>query len=348
MTVATSTDVLRTHRHLWEVMANPNPRVRKFYDDFFSQGARRAMRGSPEMQNAWFSMLFPAQSGAEFLAMVRKPLYAAPCYQVTAKVIGIVNETYERSTQTQRIEERDLPSATGFIWLDEPLFMTDKGGARIATRAFSWGPQPQKYVSTGDGYDETNPPGMRITSWCYTDDQDDYTDAEAMGWLISMDMKVSISHSQYVPWGSVSHSRIPGSDVTPDDILRWLHTLWLFMATEVMVTEQEAPARPERKRAHASIGTSLVNVVLLRRVKVVDREDGEARDVDWTCSWFRQSHWRHLESYEGDTHRAAPSSDKPGHCVVCERRITFVRTHICDPAGKPLKIVPEVLYRVSR
>jgi len=346
--VATSTDVLRTHRHLYEVLANPNPRVVKFYEDFFSEGARRAMRGSPEMQAAWFTMLFPAQSGHEFLDMVRRPLYAAPCYRVTPEVMGIVSKTYERSTQTQHMEERDPPSATGFIWLDEPLFMTDAGGARIASRAFSWGPQPQKFVNTGEGYDAASPPGMRVTTWCCADDQDEFTDAVAARMMVDMDMKVSISHSQYVPWGSVSHSRIPGADVTPDDILRWLHTLWLFMATEVMVTEQESPARPERKRAQASLGTGLVNVVLLRRVKVADREGGERRDVDWTCSWFRQSHWRHLESYEVTTHQAAPSSGEPGHCVVCEKRITFVRTHVCDPAGKPLKIVPETLYKVSR
>ena len=346
--MTTVTDVTRTRRHLYEVLANPNPGVVQFYDDFFSRSVTRALEGSDEMKRAWFAMLFPAHSGREFLSMVREPLYASPAYQVTTKVMGVVTAMYERSTRDQRLEQRDLPTATGFIWLNEPLYLTDAGGARIATRAFSWGPQPPYLEDLGDGTSELSPPGTRMTAWCHTDDQDDFTDKLAAERLIAADMQLSISHSQYVPWGAVSRARRPGADVTPDDILRWVHTLWLFMGTEIVRIEQEAVARPERKRAQAVVGYSLVNVVTLRHVKVIRDGDSEPREVDWKCSWFRQSHWRHLDSYGDSFHRAEPSLSDQGRCVTCDARITKVRTHICDPAGKPLKLVPETLFLVSR
>lgn len=345
--MTTGTDVTRTRRHLYEVLANPNPGVVQFYDDFFSRSVERALAGSAAMQTAWFAMLYPAHSGREFLNMVREPLYASPVYRVTEKIMGIVTAMYERSTREQRLAQRDLPSATGFIWLNEPLYLTDAGGARIATRAFSWGPQPEHLEETDDGL-ELGPPGTRVTAWCHTDDQDDFTDVIAAEKLIAADMRLSISHSQYVPWGAVSQARRPGADVTPDDIFRWLHTLWLFMGTEIVRSEQDVVARPERKRAQAVVGYSLVNVITMRHVRVIRDGDSEPREVDWKCSWFRQSHYRHLDSYEGDFHHAEQSPDRPGHCVVCDARITHVRTHICDPAGQPLKLIPETLFVVSR
>lgn len=346
--ITTGTDVTRTRRHLYEALANPNPGVVQFYDDFFSRSVERALVGSSEMQRAWFAMLFPAHSGREFLTMVREPLYASPVYRVTVKIMSIVSAMYERSTREQRLVQRDQPSATGFIWLNEPLYMTDAGGARIATRAFSWGPQPEHPEDLGDGTVELSPPGTRVTAWCLVGDQDDFTDEAAAEQLIAVGMPVSISHSQYVPWGAVSQARRPGADVTPDDIFRWLHTLWLFMGTEIVRIEQETVARPERKRAQAVVGYSLVNVITMRHVKVIRDGDSEPREVDWQCSWFRQAHWRHLDSYEDSWHHAEPSSADPGRCVTCNGRITHVRIHICDPAGKPLKLVPETLFVVSR
>lgn len=341
---ATPTDVLRAHRHLYEVMANPNPNVVRFYDDFFTRTTERAVGGSLEVQAAWVSMLYPARSGSEFLAMLRRPLYASPSYRVSEKIVDVVSDIYERSTQDARLQEGDLPSPTGFIWLDKPLFLTDAGGARIGTRAFSWGPQPT-YSGEFDLGD-----GIRLTSWCSADDVDDFTDVVAAGLLVSYDMRLSISHSQFIPLGGRLHTRDKTADVVPDDVTRWLHTLWVFMGTEIVQSEPVWVGRPERRRARASIDTDTVREVLLRRI----RRDGEGeiahRDVDWTCQWVVQSHFRHLGDYSAvaEHHHAVPIDKDREHCAVCGTRITRVKAYVKGPEGLPLKPVPETVYRVTR
>jgi hypothetical protein len=94
-----------------------------------------------------------------------------------------------------------------------------------------------------------------------------------------------------------------------------------------------------------------VNVVLLRRVRHGDREIGH-RDVDWSCRWIVQEHYRHLESYEGraDAHQARVSKGAGAalHCLTCGVPVTRIGPYVKGPAGMPLKAVPETVYRVSR
>jgi hypothetical protein len=340
--ISTPTDVLRTHRHLYEVLASPNPNVVRFYDDFFSQVTERALASDISMQVAWLAMFHPATSGSQFLQMLRRPLYAAPSYQVAAGIVGDVTAMYERSTQEARLREADLPSPTGFIWLDEPVFLTDASGARIGTRAFSWGPQPE----SGGGLDLGD--GTRLTSWCLADDTDDFTDQVAAEMLVSYDMRLSLSHSQFVPFGTTLRGHDRARDVTPDDVVRWIHTLWMFMGTEIVSTSPAPVARPERKRSRLALGADTVNVVLLRRIHHGDHEVGH-RDIDWSCRWVVQAHYRHLEDYAGPHPLGAvPLDGDKDHCAVCGRRITRVRACVKGPDGLPLKAVPETIYRVAR
>lgn len=358
----TPADVLYTHQHLYEVLAHPNAGVVRFYDDFFTQSSRRAIGSDDVLKMSWFSMLYPSRSGAEFLRMLRRPLYASPTFHVNAGIVRAVSATYERSTQEARLQSTDLPvldngetAVTGFMWLDEPLFLTDAGGARIGTRAFSWGPQsmplPPDPRELPEDWQDTDFPGIRLTSWCHVDDTDDFTDQVMARTLISMDMPLSISHSQFMPFGARMPVRDKTRDVVPDDVARWVHTLWMFMQTEVAgLATPEIPRHPNRRQAKRSMGSDLVKVVTLRRVARAGGGEHEARPVDWTCCWVVQSHFRHLEDYSAthERHHAVPMDTDKDHCAVCWARITRVRAYVKGPEGLPLKAVPETVYRVAR
>jgi hypothetical protein len=361
-------EVLDAQRVAYESLRFPPKVLSDFFSRFFEPDILEHVRNDygGAAGGPWLQMFMPATSGPEFLEMVRRPLHGAETYQVAAPIVRAVTQTYEATAdKTEYVRAEDLPSEAGFAWLDEPAVLQDASGARLATRALSWGPQfyrfPEEWLAgrarpaslwkvteQGGGWD-----GVRITSWTYAGDIDDFTDRELARKLLSAGLPLTITHSQFLPFGAALRSRMIGADdVEPDDLSRWLHTLWMFMGTEIVTADRPRVQRAFARRAQRTIGTSSVRVILLRRaVRSGDREH-QTRDIDWSCCWVVQSHWRHLEGYEPGHahHRAAPASE-PGsvrHCAVCGGRITYVRSYVKGPEGLPLKAVPKVLYNVSR
>lgn len=352
-------EVLDAHTTLYERLKYPPQPVVDFYRSFFSERAFRSMEGADngdrDLLARWLQMFAPSHDEADFLAMVRRPLYGAPTYQVSADIVAAVMATYEATAhQTVNLRAGDVPSPAGFAWLDSPIVLTDAGGYSIATRALSWGPQhiPEDFLGgdwpppeTGSSRD-----GVRLTSYSHVDDADSNTVPEMASRLRSMGMPLSISHSAFVPFDyPLGRRRIEADDVTADDITRWAHTLWMFMGTEIVASAQPQVERPARRRAARSIGGSAVNVVTLRRIRIDDREVAH-RDIDWSCQWVVQAHSRHLEDYSAahGPHHAVPMEGDKGHCAVCRTRITRVRAYVKGPSGAPLKAVPETVYRVAR
>ena len=344
-------EVLDAHTTLYERLKYPPQPVTDFYAQFFTDEAIRSLEQG-DFLSRWLQMFVPARNEADFLDMVRRPLYGAPTYQVSADIVAAVSATYEATLhRVTHLSPGDLPSATGFAWLDEPVVLQDAGGYSIATRAISWAPQ----FVTEDFMDGQWPPegaigrdGVRLTSYSHVDDADSTTVPEMADRLRSMGMPLSISHSAFVPYNLRLPTREPGGDVTSDDITRWAHTLWLFMCTEIVATARPQVERPSRRRAMRSVGVSDVNVVTLRRIRHGDAEIAH-KDIDWTCRWVVQAHPRHLGSYAGiaDPHHAKVSG--PGQpCQVCGLPTAHVRAYVKGPDGLPLKAVPETVYRVAR
>jgi hypothetical protein len=351
--------VLDMQRSVYEGLRFPPEFVTAFFDRFFEEETLERLN-RPELSDAlgpWLQMFMPTTNGRDFLAMVRKPLYGAPSYQVDRSIVRAVTGTYEATAgKTTHLQAADLPSVTGFVWLDEPVTLCDASGTRISTRALSWGCQTYAPDDIGnlerlwsverqrDGW-----PGVRLTSWAHARDIDDTTDPSMARHLMSAGMPLSISHSIFLPFGSALHGReIARPDVYPDDVTRWAHTLWMFMGTEIVSTDEGHVERHFRRRAERSINVSAVRVVTLRRVRHGDH-DVEHRDVDWRWTWVVQSHPRHLGSYEGvaDPHHARVEG--PGQpCLICGLPTSQVRSYVKGPDGAPLKPVPETVYRVAR
>lgn len=351
-------EVLDQHTTLYERLKHPPAVVRDFYATFFTKESllsleRDVAAGKGEWLNRWLQMLAPALNADEFLAMVGRPLYGAPTFAVTAPIVSAVTATYEATVgQGIRLQEEDVPFKTGFAWLDEPVVLTDAGGFSIATRALSWAPAriPDDFVRgawPGEGFSRE---GVRLTSYSHVGDTDTLTDPAMARRLQQEAMPLSIAHSSFISYGTPFQARKNlAEDVTRDDIIHWVHTLWIFMGTEIVATARPQVERPARRRAARSIGSSEVNVVTLRRIRVAGAEVAQ-RDIDWSCQWVVQAHRRHLEDYSAVAapHHAVPLDGDSGHCSVCRTRITRVRAYVKGPDGRPLKAVPETVYRVAR
>jgi hypothetical protein len=348
-------DVLDAHSALYDRLRFPPGPVVQFFADFFTEEALRQMEGNGELLSRWLQMFAPVRSAPGFLEMVRRPLYGAPTYQVSAGIVDAVTATYEATyDKIAHLEPGDLPSETGFAYLDKSLVLRDAGGYSIATRALSWGPQ---YISEdfADGawpdYGDsgTGRRGVRLTSWCHIDDADSTTVPDMAERLRAWGMALSLSHSAFVPFDVRMGQRGKDDDVTADDITRWAHTLWMFMGTEIVATAWPQVERPSRRRGTRLAGVSAVNVVTLRRVRTAEG-DCEPRDVDWSCRWVVQAHYRHLDDYSAVTgpHHAVPLDGDKEHCAVCRTRVTRIRAYVKGPDGLPLKPVPETVYRVAR
>lgn len=345
-------EVLDAHTVLYERLKYPPQPVVRFYRQFFTDKSLRALQNDDGLFQPWLQMFVPARDEHAFLEMIRRPLYGAATYQVSADIMSAVTATYQATvTHGAVLSAADLPSGTGFAWFDTPLVLTDAGGFTIATRAISWGRQ---YVAE-DFMEGMWPPegdsgrdGVRLTSYAYVDDEDSMTDPEMAARMRSMGMPLSVSHSAFVPFSLPLPVRAPGGDVTHDDIFRWVHTLWMFMGTEIVTTAQPHVERPSRRRAQRVLSSADVNVVTLRRIRHGDTELPH-RDIDWACRWVVQAHERHLGSYAGNAELHHAKVAGPGQpCLVCGLPTTHIRAYVKGPDGLPLKAVPETIYRVVR
>lgn len=350
-------DVLDQHVTLYERLKHPPAVVRDFYATFFTKEAllslERDVNANGFKLAQWLQMLAPARDEREFLSMIGRPLYGAPTFVVTAPIVDAVTATYEASAgRGIQLQEADVPEPSGFAWLDKPLVLTDSGGFVLTTRALSWAPAriPEGFaggVWPGEGWRRD---GTRLTSYSHVDDIDSLTDPEMARRLQQDGMPLSIAHSSFISYGTPFQARrTMDDDVTRDDIIHWAHTLWMFMGTEIAASARPQVERPARRRAQRSIGEPDVNVVTLRRIHV-DGEEVHHRDIDWSCQWVVQAHFRHLDDYSAVAapHHAVPLDSDNGRCAICRTRITRVRAYVKGPEGRPLKAVPETVYRVAR
>lgn len=348
--------VLDMQRSVYEGLRYPPGFVTAFFDRFFEPATLRLLDARPDALGPWLQMTMPTTSGRDFLAMIRKPLYGAAAFQVDASIVGAVTSSYEATAgRTAQLQAADLPTETGFAWLDAPVTLCDASGTRISTRALSWGRQTYdppddgparlwQVERQGDGW-----PGVRLTSWAHAQDIDDTTDPSMARHLTSAGMPLSISHSIFLPFGSeLSGREITRPEVYPDDVTRWAHTLWMFMGTEIVDVGEGHVERHFRRRAERALDVSAVRVVTLRRVRHGDREV-DHRDIDWSCRWVVQAHARHLGSYAetAEAHHARVTGPNQP-CLVCGLPTTHVRAYVKGPDGLPLKVVPETVYRVAR
>lgn len=349
--VTRAEDVLDIHRKLQGSMKLDL--VRKYVASFMKSINKTAYEagGSQEVLRAMANLFYPATDEKQLCPLLGKELFLARTYQVTGEMVEAVTGTYRNSAKSVGfLQEEELPSEAGFVWLDKPFLSTDSRGKTVATRAVSWSPQSVTYADRTEA-GAVIYPGIRLSAWFFPSDHDDYADGDVRKFGQDRGIPMLLSHTSVLPFGQ----RFGGHpkddfDMTPDDFAHWVHVLWCFMETEITTNRQAQIPRPARRRAENwRKAPPAVNVITLRRIVAdgVDPEETVHRQIDWSCRWVVQGHYRHLDAYTETKHHATPNGSDREHCAICRSRITWVKPHLRGPEGLPLRSV-EQLYRLSR
>jgi hypothetical protein len=244
METASARAALNAHAELHLVLNHPSAPLLRSLDHYVTTGQgfaeQQRLLGDAGYEGmtaeerallkSWDYYVWPARTGRDLTWMLAEPLSSAPTYQVTGEIVRAITSMYQATADGEPVlRASEMPSQTGFAYLDEPITLTDFSGARIVNRALSWGPQT---FSPG-GIRPVK--GTRITSW-----------SEGYLHALRSDTGLGNSSSVFVPYGRTITAG------TSDDPTRWLHCLWLFMDTEIAMIARERADRSSRRRAAAA------------------------------------------------------------------------------------------------
>lgn len=268
-------------------------------------------------------MIWPADDIAGFLPLVRGDLATADAYQVRADMIDAVTGMYRNErTDVTRFSAADLPSPSGFAWLDQAVPMS---GPRL--RALSW-------ATDNLGSDDVRVPGVRIIFWATALEYTTGPSSEIARLVRAAGSadRLLIRYMAAVSFDTPMHG-------SPDDEdpSRWAKVLWTLMDTPLAA--QERPVlRPQSvaRAATAARPAPAVRVYSLRRpVHRAGQPQGEARAIDWSCCWTVSPHFRHRRA--DHSHRARRDARESGPCSRCAQDCFFIPGHVKGPDDKPLR-----------
>lgn len=342
--------VISFHADLASQFGAPDVPLLAYTLNFMTSVAQKAPPGTAS------SMFYPAvrddrvtlEAADRVCRIISRDLSEAVTYEVTAEMIAAMRQTSALAEETSQLEQAELPRETGFAWFDEDWPLTDKYGELYHIRAVSW-----RFTTTLTDGLASNPafaypvnwPCVRVCLWVHTaDDPPEYRErirANGMG-------PMQLVHVTLLPFGMDMTVEPELRQGQGESFLGIVHMLWMFLGMEITATRRAKVQNHYRKHALKSIRHGEVHVVLLRRVRFAGEKPGAQGDVDWTCRWPVQGHWRHLSAPGGHPHRAvALTRDGDKLCAVCDGRLTWVRPYLKGPDGKPLK-VSETLMKLAR
>lgn len=308
------------------------------------------------------AMFYPAlasqslRESAAWCTLVAADLEQAATYQVTGNMVDVLHAVYRKTmTGLEHLEAAELPSEYGFLWYDVPVAMTDVWGKQVSIRAVSWGAQ-HMFTPGRDAFGRhvsIEGDGARVLLWALHTDPNEYAAEhpwEADRALATLG-ELQLDHVMTFPFGEkfdlAAYTASEGESERASSALHYVHVTFMLLQSEIAAHHRPQVSHGVRRRVTRSLRSAEVTVVTLRRA-LQEREDGPGghRVVDWSCRWLVQGHWRHLEAYDGEHHRAvAPAS--AAHCTVCGGRVTWVRPAMKGPSWLPLK-QPKVVHRLSR
>jgi hypothetical protein len=368
---ATPEEVLDYHVKLTTTLRNAEPPVLSFFTWFIQDSWEKNFDRAAGM---FYPLIRPerrfgktraatGEDGRKLAHLIADGLAEAVTYQVTAEMVQVMRQTWERSMRGKifHLDRRDLPGEAGFAYLDEPWQMFDVRGDSDQVRAVSW-----EYTTAWvrkEHFLHDMPwaqPSVRLSLW--TSGRDD-AEADRLPEHVRERVErelghLTLLHTAVVPFDlrlELPHEQEAAA--TSDSMTGLVHMLWTFLGMEIVGKHRPPVQRAFRRRALRSIKHGEVHVVQLRRLAATgedrDREPGE---VDWTCTWVVQGHWRHWEKplkphhavvlygeeeslagHDPECHKKA--AERPHrHCITCGGAVSWVKPYIKGPDGMPLKV----------
>ena len=369
----TADEVIGHHAWLTQHYQHPSAHLA----DYLAYLMRVHMEESPLAASLFYPVDLdhgPADSpeGAHLAQVVAGGLADAETFQVTAPMCRVMRDTWEQDrAEIARLplDAGELPVPAGFAWLDKPWLIREDGGYWLPVRAVSW----QRVIimmRRGDGFPE---PGeaARFSIWLSVDDLAPFGhwDAPRRADQVRSQLGQLILHRALVLPFDVNAARTNRSSLS--GMLGLLHTLWAYLGMELPrsspVTSQ-APA--VKRRVQKSLKHDRVHIITLRKYDYIgDRPAAFPKRVNWTCRWWVEKFWRHIDRYDDEDETGARRRHKPvpalrtgvvyddDHdvCSVCLARdqvvrITEVHGFMKGPPGKPIRIPAKdrTLSRLSR
>jgi hypothetical protein len=308
-----ATDVLDLHADLQRSLAHPDPWLRDGMKDY-------AIRDVGDKPHWAASHLHPSTDIRDldpWFRSLSSDLFGAATYQVTAEMVDLAEALTEANPDIGKIQQEDLPSDYGFMWLDKPIprpsIEDTEDMQPLLMHAVSWALVPEMNVRIGNFGAVTRMPAVRLREWGYNND------------LNVRPRPLHLMGQATIP--------ITGGVYTNLKEHWHVHMLWILMGMEITSVRTELPGRQGAKRAK-NLKHKLVRVVTLRRPEHRDSEKPSAtpRHIDWTCTWLVRGHYR-----------KAPH----GGTFSDGREQTWVRPHLKGPDGLPLRST-DILYKLAR
>lgn len=198
--------------------------------------------------------------------------------------------------------ESDPPSPIGFLWLEEPVPVTDRHGKTMMVKCYMWVTTDTVDMLIEDQNDRPIEKGIWVAEFGDAlDKRDDYYDEEHMElWREQTRFRHGMLHDGGCPWGMDPVLRIeqefPGF---VDTGMRFLLTSWRMMQEPYIEDRAIMPSRHVLRRADRAMAKlperedCAVRVVQLRRSSEKrEHHGGEPDKIEWSHRWIVRGHWR--------------------------------------------------------
>lgn len=113
-------------------------------------------------------------------------------------------------------------------------------------------------------------------------------------------------------------------------ITRFVLAACVFLRQRIVQASEVHIERHFRKRIEREYPDAVpsVKVITLRRAESSPHDGGETRQVEWSCQWIVQGHWRNQKIKEG-------------------HRLIYIEKYIKGPDDKPLRVHPQTVFEVK-
>ncbi len=258
------------------------------------------------------------ERAAGFMNWHLAALRAAGTFHVAAEMTPLIGWMAGKLRDTDRLTAEHLPSQAGFVWLDEPLSLSDAHSKMIGIRGVLW----------QHGVSPEGLPGVRLVH--YSDPESDLQ--SNLGRLV-------LDHMEFWPYGMrIGPPDLGGLVRREQDPDRWgtavvdnhhrmLLAYFMLLGQKIVKSESEVVRAGSSFRRKRKMNVpDRVQVVALREVVYPKREGCTGAEVEWRHRWPVRPH-PHLY-WTG-----------PGRTVP---EVKWVGPYFKGPAGAPVVVTDKV------
>lgn len=241
-------------------------------------------------------------------------LHRASTYWVSADMVRLAEAAGE-SMAPQPLKPTDLPTPSGFVWLEKPIRLTDVRGKTVSVQGVLWADGTDGDL--GKFYPGAAPTGIALCLYSGWEDEEDEGMVELRDdWEKERNQGVQWRRPPMLffsndPW---MFDRTPEDELTrdwvgnPDEHMRenalvviwqmrtFMAALWTLMQQTLADTTTVQPTRAVRrriKRAGILDDDALqVRVVTLRKRAQRHQDADTNSNVEWSHQWVVNGHWR--------------------------------------------------------